>query len=460
MRKKFVLLLSLVPFVLASCHSPQPSSTRDMPSSPDIISIPDGSFEDPKHSSSVDPYQGKEGLDLLYAIFESYEKRNVTVYQFGVSTEYFMEKAYYLEYDNDYLTLYNRMGGKLYNHGFIVNPYQGIYEFTLDDQLVKVSSLESTQTSADWMYENMLNSPADLNVYAKGDDIWQVYDVNNPPKIKRDGDKTSASALKKTRIFKENDSSTTLCADPTDVGEKELDKEAKAIFYSTDSNVKLLAGTLGGLSFDQDNETGEYNTDSIDYVKVRINQDNTLSFNMVYEEDLSAAKFDIQDVGKTKYALIFDFFHASIEQYRGEASSDVPENSYGKKTKTGWTEEENTYFKRNFNGKVLPFPSGASYAFKTYSSATFAAFTDDACGDISESYTKQLTLEGWTLLDESGLEDSKKTESTTTYYKNLNDDGSKQIRISFHFSPSKDPAHDRWNRGTFTANIHRYPYSL
>ena len=194
MRKKFVLLLSLVPFFFASCHSPQPSSTRDMPSSPDIISIPDGSFEDPKHSSSVDPYQGKEGLDLLYAIFESYEKRNVTVYQFGVSTEYFMEKAYYLEYDNDYLTLYNRMGGKLYNHGFIVNPIQGVYEFEMEDDFVKVSTLESTQTTSDWLYGYMLNSPADLNTWAVGEGIWKNYDINNPPKSSTGEDSSSSSS--------------------------------------------------------------------------------------------------------------------------------------------------------------------------------------------------------------------------------------------------------------------------
>ena len=109
---------------------------------------------------------------------------------------------------------------------------------------------------------------------------------------------------------------------------------------------------------------------------------------------------------------------------------------------------------------VLPFPNGATYAMKTYSSTTFAAFTDDACGDITSSYIQQLKDDGWTELDESSLDESAKTEASPTYYKNLNADGSKQIRISFNYSESKNPATDRWNKGTFTANIRRYPYSL
>ena len=203
-----------------------------------------------------------------------------------------MEKAYYIEYDENYANLYNQLGASLYNHGFIVNPIQEYIEFEMEDDYVKVSTLESTQTTSDWLYGYMLNSPADLNTWAVGEGIWENYDINNPPKSSTGEDSSSSSSLSlKTPINKAEEdssdsssSSSELPKDQTEEGDKELDKEAKAIFYSTDSNVKLLVGTMAGLAFDQDSETGEYKTDSIDYVKARINQDNTLSFNLVYSD--------------------------------------------------------------------------------------------------------------------------------------------------------------------------------
>lgn len=458
MKQKSVLILSLVAFALAGCVKENPISS----SSP-ISSTP---TSDVSSSTYVDPLANKTGLDLLYAIFGTYEKRNVTIDQFGVSKEYFMEKAYYIEYDENYASFYNQLGAFLYNHGFIVNPIQGVYEFEMDDDFVKVSTLESTQTTSDWLYGYMINSPADLNKWAIGEGIWENYDVNHPPKISKEEDSSSSSSLSLSSPIKKaaedsSNSADELPKDQTEEGEKELDKEAKAIFYSTDSNVKLLVGTMAGLPFDQDSETGEYKTDSIDYVKARINQDNTLSFSLVYSEDLSAAKFNITDIGTTKGpGMMWDFFQASDDQYKGEAYEDVPAEYYGKKAKDGWTEKEISYFKRNYNNMVLPFPNGATYAMKTYSSTTFAAFTDDACGDITSSYIQQLKDDGWSELDESSLDESAKTEASPTYYKNLNADGSKQIRVSFNYSESKYPATDRWNKGTFTANIHRYPYSL
>ena len=184
MKQKSVLLLALAAFALAGCAKEEVSSS----SSP-ISSAPSSEISS---STYVDPLANKTGLDLLYAIFGTYEKRNVTVDQFGVSKEYFMEKAYYIEYDENYANLYNQLGASLYNHGFIVNPIQGVYEFEMEDDFVKVSTLESTQTTSDWLYGYMLNSPADLNTWAVGEGIWENYDINNPPKSSHGEDSSSS----------------------------------------------------------------------------------------------------------------------------------------------------------------------------------------------------------------------------------------------------------------------------
>ena len=438
MLKKIKFLFALVPFALVSCGGNNISSQVSSNSSIPDISFDSGnsslvSSSEENSSSSTDPLENKEGLDLLLAIFETYLSRNSTIEQTGVSTEYFMGDSYYIEYSEDYLQFY---GDKIKNHGFIINPVQGIYEFVEDFAYVKVTSLVSTQTNQDWMYDNMLNSPEDLYYFASNKDMWKEYDVENPP------------------VFEEEKTVKTMGDEdlPAMSSEKQDDLKAKAVFYSTDPNVKLLCGILGQLSF-QENEDHEYDTSTLDMIKVRINQDNSLTFLPTYQ-GFHPAIYDIKNVDKTKLAFVEDFFDATPEEYEKQP--------YGKETKTGWTSEEKRYFAKNY-GYELPFPTGASYALKTYSSSTFAAFTDDACGDLTASYIKQLEDAGWTLLVE---EEGKETESATTYYitttpddPETTKDETKQVRVTLGYSaPESEDA--RWNKGTFSANIHRYPYMM
>ena len=183
MLKKIKFLFALVPFALVSCGGNNISSQVSSNSSIPDISFDSGnsslvSSSEENSSSSTDPLENKEGLDLLLAIFETYLSRNSTIEQTGVSTEYFMGDSYYIEYSEDYLQFY---GDQIKNHGFIINPVQGIYEFVEDFAYVKVTSLVSTQTDQDWMYDNMLNSPEDLYYFASNKDMWKEYDVENPP---------------------------------------------------------------------------------------------------------------------------------------------------------------------------------------------------------------------------------------------------------------------------------------
>ena len=136
MKKRNTLFLAFLSLVLAGCHSgtvvestnTSSQGSNSLPASSDIV--PDSASSKGSTSSSSDPLKDLAGLDLLYGIFDTYKDHNVTLSQFGVSTEYFMPKAYYIEYDPDYLNLYKQMGANIYSHGFIVNPIQGIYEFT------------------------------------------------------------------------------------------------------------------------------------------------------------------------------------------------------------------------------------------------------------------------------------------------------------------------------------------
>ena len=448
MLKKFKLLFVLTPMMLASCGGSQTSSNQASNTSIPTISVNsssnavvDSSSEESslKESSSVvvDPLADKEGLDLLYAIFETYKSRNSTIEQTGVVTEYFLGDAYYKEYAPEYLELY---GAYVENHGFIVNPIQGIYEFVEDFAMVKVTSLQSTQTNQDWMYDNMLNSPEDLFYFAKGEGMWQTYDPENPP------------VFEETNSVKAMSDSSSSEDMPAMSSEKEDDLAAKAVFYSTDANVKLLCGILGQLSFKED-EDHNYDTSTLDMIKVRINQDNSLTFLPTYQ-GFHPAIYDIKNVDSTELTFISDFFDASDEEYQKQP--------YGKETKEGWSAEEKRYFKVNY-GYELPFPEGGSYAMKTYSSSTFAAFTDDGCGDLTESYTKQLRDAGWMLLVE---EKGKETETATTYYITTTADDpetakdeTKQVRVTFSYSaPESEDV--RWNKGTFSANIHKYPYMM
>ena len=166
MLKKFKLLFVLTPMMLASCGGSQTSSNQASNTSIPTISVNsssnavvDSSSEESslKESSSVvvDPLADKEGLDLLYAIFETYKSRNSTIEQTGVVTEYFLGDAYYKEYAPEYLELY---GAYVENHGFIVNPIQGIYEFV--GVLINIFIIPSTDQIST---EGWNNSAIDLD---------------------------------------------------------------------------------------------------------------------------------------------------------------------------------------------------------------------------------------------------------------------------------------------------------
>lgn len=434
---KIIKRLCLLPFVaLCACQNQTSSFSSPLPILPDVsISVPTSSSplssETSLTSSTSLPYEGKTGLDLLYAIFDEYEEtRNYTVRQEGVFTDYYFEQAYYRVYSNEMKEVYT-----VNDHGFIINPIQGIYDFTTDALgSIVVNKLLSTYKTSDYLYDTILNCPGDFAQYCETESCWKVYDPENPPVFEEENVPTVKSfAVDNTSSSEE---------EPQLPSEKEADKLAKAVFYSTDENAKLIAMTLAGLSFELD-ENGEYDTSSIDMIKVRINQDYSLTI-LPTVQNFHPAVYDIVDVNKTKNDTIDNYFSSSEEMY------SLP--PYGKSVKTEWTITEKGYFKKNF-GYELPFPIGASYAFSTYSSTSFAAFTDDACGDITNSYIKQLTDAGFSLLVE---DEDARTETSTTYYINTSEDGSTQVRVSFNYSN----ANPRWEKGTFTANIHKYPYSL
>ena len=428
MRKQTFILSIVSLLTLAGCQVQENStSSRNLPSV-DVNttnSTPSSSPDTQSSTSASDSLDDKEGIDLLFGIFDKFlETRNYTIYQEGVSTQTYMENGYLCDYSEEYEQFYTNAK----DYGFVVNPVQGIYDFKIDGiGSIVVDNLISTYKTSDYLYNEIINHAGDFATYCEDEEMWNVYDVDHKPVFSDDN-----------KVKTMDDSS----AEPELKNEDEDDRNAKAVFYSTDENVVILSCTLGGLNL-FDDTTGEYNLSSIDMIKVRINQDNTLTILPTYQ-GFHPAIYDIKDIGTTT--------NAELSRYADAGDEELAIPPFGRSVKTGWTNIEKNYFIKNF-GYEMPFPQGASFTFRTYSSSTFAAFTDDDCGDITESYIKQLTDAGFTLLVE---EEGKETESSTTYYINKDETGEEQVRITIGYSNTNS----RYEKGTFTANIHNYPYHL
>ena len=454
MNKKLSLLLFL-PLLLTSCEVIDTKKSTSTQVSDTLSGAESLSQDTEDQAASVDPYPGLEGQDLLFAIFDSYASKNLTVEQEGVCTEYYMEKGYAMVYDDNYKQYYD-----INDYGFIINPVQGVYDYTLKNGQIAVSSALTYKTDSDFFYSEFLNSPVDLIQWGEYTDVWHDYDPENPPKFK-DGELVSASSIRRangdsTETSEENGS----LVNPTGPSRSEADddREARYVCYTTDADLKLIAAIQGQMPLSNEtdadgNTLDTYDVSGIDMVKVRINQDYSLTF-LVSTEGFNGAIYTIKNVNTTAYQPMVDYFNATEDDYTGKT-----DKAYGKLAPTSWTLAQAKYFRQNF-GDVMPFPEGASYTFRFYSGgSSMAAFSDDVCGDITESYTKQLTDAGWLFLDESGLSETQKTETGTTYYKNLTEDGSKQVRVSFNYA-APNGTNARWDKGTFIANIHLYPHTM
>lgn len=408
MRKNLLVLLSAL--FLSSCAGGTSVNSQNSESSADSTNTEASiSVEEPEEEFDVTKeYQDKTGVDLLYAIFDSYRYENSKLVNEGYATEYYLGSSAYF---CDYIDYINEQG--YVDYGFVITA-QGTFRYHLDVGEVTLDNLISTSIDEYYIYDNLINSPEDLYYYGRKDpdtneNMWTQIETNPEDAV---------------------------LAEDEIPDSKYYDALSLGAFTASCDQAKLLVGTLGNVPFSIDTETGEYDISAIDFVKVRINQDYSLHFE-IGTESFSAAMFDITNVCTTH--------HVDVERFLA--------NPYEKPNPTSFTAEQIAQMEKNV-GIVMPFPKEATYSM-TFTcnkiGGGLASFSDYLSGDITASYVKQCEAVGWKL-----EEDDDTVVASVVLTMPRDESGTKFWKIALNYSEKNE----RYEYGCFTATLYVYPQEL